>query len=287
MTAAAATVGMPRATTAGRTPPVARLALATLVAIAVAALAAPFLAPGAGEALDLAARRAPPSLAHWFGTDELGRDVMARVLVGARISLAIALLSAGLAVSLGSAIGAAAGFVGGWVDATLMRVTDAMLAIPRLPFLMIVAAILQPSIPLLIVLVGGVGWMETARVVRAEVLSLATRGFVEAARATGVPAPRVLARHVLPNVTGTVAVSATLAVGRGILMESALSFFGVGVQPPAASWGTMLYQAQTTLSSEPWLAIFPGMAIFVTVLCVNVLGEQVSGADAGGIGGGQ
>lgn len=282
MTAPAAALGAPRAVPTATTPPGVRLAMATLILIAVAAAVAPLVTPGASEAMDLAARRAPPSLAHWFGTDELGRDVLARVLVGARVSLAIALLSALLAVALGAAIGATAGFVDGWIDAALMRVTDAMLAIPRLPFLMIVAAIVQPSIPLLIVLVGGVGWMETARVVRAEVLSLATRDFVEAARATGAGAPRVLARHILPNVLGTIAVSATLAVGRGILMESALSFFGVGVQPPAASWGNMLYQAQTTLSSEPWLAVFPGMAIFVTVLCVNVLGEQVSGEGSGG-----
>lgn len=247
----------------------------------MAAIVVPLVAGSASEAMDLTARRAAPSLAHWFGTDELGRDVLARVLSGARVSLAIGFLSALLAVALGSAVGTIGGFVGGWVDAALMRLTDAMLAIPRLPFLMIVAAILQPSIPLLIVLVGAAGWMETARVVRAEVLSLAARGFVEAAQATGVGAWRVLAGHILPNVLGTIAVSATLAVGRGILMESALSFFGVGVQPPAASWGNMLYQAQTTLTSEPWLAIFPGMAIFVTVLCVNVVGEQLAEGDAG------
>lgn len=247
-----------------------------LALLTLAALLAPLVASTASEAMDLTARRAAPSLAHWFGTDELGRDVLARVLSGARVSLAIGFLSALLAVALGSAIGTVGGFAGGWVDAALMRITDAMLAIPRLPFLMIVAAILQPSIPLLIVLVGAAGWMETARVVRAEVLSLAQRGFVEAAHATGVSATRVLTGHIVPNVLGTIAVSATLAVGRGILMESALSFFGVGVQPPAASWGNMLYQAQTTLTSEPWLAIFPGMAIFVTVLCVNVVGEQLA-----------
>ncbi|MEP7382248.1 MAG: ABC transporter permease, partial [Gemmatimonadota bacterium] len=264
----------------GRTGGGARVALAVLVVIAVAAVVAPILVPAASETMDLAARRAPPSFAHLFGTDELGRDVLARVLVGARVSLAIGLFSAMLSVALGSAVGAVGGFVGGWLDTVLMRVTDAMLAIPRLPFLMIVTAILQPSIPLLIVLVGIAGWMETARVVRADVLSLAQRGFVEAAHATGVSRVRVLVAHILPNVLGTIAVSATLAVGRGILLESALSFFGVGVQPPAASWGNMLYQAQTTLTSEPWLAIFPGVAIFATVFCVNVLGEAL--ARAGG-----
>ncbi len=253
-----------------------RIAMGVLLAVAAAAVVAPLLAPEAGEAMNLAARRAAPSPAHWFGTDELGRDVLVRVLTGARVSLAIGLLSALLAVALGTVVGGVGGFIGGWVDAALMRVTDAMLAIPRLPFLMIAAAILQPSIPLLIVMVGAAGWMETARVVRAEVLSLTQRGFVEAARAVGVARGRILAGHILPNATGTLAVSATLAVGRGILLESALSFFGVGVQPPAASWGNMLYQAQTTLTSEPWLAIFPGMAIFVTVLCVNVVGEALA-----------
>jgi len=244
--------------------------------IAVAALVAPLIDPDASRAINLEARRLAPSATHWFGTDELGRDVLARVLVGARVSLAIGLLSAALSVALGSAMGAVAGFVGGAVDAALMRLTDAMLAIPRLPFLMITAAILQPSVPLLVVLVGGAGWMDTARVVRAEVLSLRSRGFVEAARATGVTGARLLFRHIVPNLLGTIAVSATLAVARSILLESALSFFGVGVQPPAASWGNMLYQAQTTLSSEPWLAVFPGMAIFVTVLCVNLAGDRLA-----------
>lgn len=252
------------------------LALGVLTLLGIAAVVIPLIAPPSQETMDLAARRAAPSLRHLFGTDELGRDVLARVLQGARVSLAIGLLSAALAVSLGAAIGAVGGFVGGWLDTTLMRITDAMLAVPRLPFLMIVAAILQPSIALLIVLVGVAGWMETARVVRAEVLSLVTRGFVEAARASGLREASILVTHILPNVWRTIAVSATLAVGRGILLESALSFFGVGVQPPSASWGNMLYQAQTTLTTEPWLAIFPGLAIFVSVLCVNVIGEGVA-----------
>jgi peptide/nickel transport system permease protein len=139
---------------------------------------------------------------------------------------------------------------------------------------MILAAILRPSIPLLILLVGAVGWMETARVVRADTMSLVERGFMEAARALGVPRVRALVGHLLPNVAGIVVVSATLAVGRSILLESALSFFGVGVQPPAASWGNMLYQAQSTMTSEPWLALFPGLAIFATTLLVNLSGER-------------
>ena len=148
-----------------------------------------------------------------------------------------------------------------------------MLSVPRLPLLMIAAAVLTPGVPLLIVLVAAAGWMETARVVRAEVQSTKTRDFVAAARTLGCTSSRVILRHVLPGVVPTAAVSMTLAVGRGILLESALSFFGVGVQPPAASWGNMLYQAQTTMTSEPWLGIFPGMFIFMTVLCFNILGD--------------
>ncbi|HEV8214360.1 MAG TPA: ABC transporter permease [Gemmatimonadaceae bacterium] len=248
---------------------------AILVALLVLAVLAPLVAPYAFDALDLARRRGAPSLHHLFGTDELGRDLLTRILFGARISLAIGLVSAALSAAIGVTVGAAAGFAGGIVDAVLMRITDAMLSVPRLPLLMISAAVLEPSVLLLIALVGLVGWMETARVVRAEVQSIAARDFVTAARATGARTPRIVLRHILPGVVPTIAVALTLAVGRGILLESALSFFGVGVQPPTASWGNMLYQAQTTMSSEPWLGIFPGAFIFLTVLCCNLLATAV------------
>ena len=267
-------IAMPRA--GRRTAGVAAGGLVLLVLLAVLA---PYVAPYGVDAIDLAHRRAAPSPLHWFGTDELGRDVLTRVLFGARISLAIGLVSAVLSAAIGVTVGAMAGYFGGATDAFLMRTTDAMLSVPRLPLLMIAAAVLAPGVPLLIVLVGAAGWMETARVVRADVQSLTTRDFVAAARALGGTATRVILRHVMPGVVPTAAVSMTLAVGRGILLESALSFFGVGVQPPAASWGNMLYQAQTTMSSEPWLALFPGAFIFGTVLCCNVLGDSPS-ADA-------
>lgn len=246
-----------------------------LALLALAALA-PVVAPYAPDAVDLASRRTAPGLVHWFGTDALGRDVLSRVLYGARVSLAVGVLSAALAVALGVAIGATAGYVGRAFDAPLMRLTDAMLSIPRLPLLMVLGAILQPSIPALVLLVGVVGWMETARVTRAEVLSIRGRGFVEAARAVGATVERQIGRHVLPNALPAISVAATLAVGRGILLESTLSFFGVGVQPPAASWGNMLYQAQSTMTTEPWLALFPGLMIFITVVAINSLGEQLA-----------
>ena len=255
-----------------RAPLVAAIAIGLLV---LAAVMAPLVAPFAVDALDLAHRRAAPSSAHWFGTDELGRDVFTRVLFGARVSLAIGLVSAAVSVGIGTILGATAGYAGGWIDELLMRATDAMLCIPRLPLLMITAAFMPPSVLLLIVFVGVVGWMETARVVRAAVLSLADRDFVTAARAMGASPWRVVLAHVLPAVVPVLAVATTLAVGRGILLESALSFFGVGVQPPTASWGNMLYQAQTTMTSEPWLAVFPGAMIFVTVLACNAVGDAI------------
>lgn len=254
----------------------AAIAAAVLIALVVLATLAPVISPFAFDALDLAHRRAAPSASHWFGTDELGRDLLTRVLYGARVSLAVGFVSAAVSVLMGVAIGATAGWAGRWVDAALMRVTDAMLAVPRLPLLMIAAAVLAPNVAVLVLLVGAAGWMETARVVRAEVQSIKANDFVTAARAVGARSPRVVVRHVLPGVLPTAAVATTLAVGRGILLESALSFFGVGVQPPAASWGNMLYQAQTTMTSEPWLGIFPGAFIFLTVLCCNTVGTALT-----------
>ena len=251
-------------------------AAALVLGLMLLATFAPLVAPYGMDVLDLARRRGAPSVDHWFGTDELGRDLLTRILFGARVSLAIGLVSAVLSAVIGVTVGALAGTMGGWMDALLMRFTDAMLSVPRLPLLMIAAAVLDPGMPALIILVGAVGWMEMARVVRAEVQSITTRDFVTAGRALGGTAVRVVILHVLPGVLPTAAVAMTLAVGRGILLESALSFFGVGVQPPAASWGNMLYQAQTTMSSEPWLGVFPGAFIFVTVLCCNVLGNAIA-----------
>ncbi len=248
-----------------------------LVLVALAALA-PWLAPYAPDAIDLAGRRAGPSVEHWFGTDDLGRDVLTRVLHGGRVSLAIGLLSAAMASVAGAGVGSMAASAGRWVDAVLMRLADALLAVPRLPLLMIVSVIVRPGVVLLAVMVAAVSWMETARVMRGEVIAVRARSFVEAARAVGAGPVAALWRHVAPNVAPALAVSATLAVGRAILLESALSFFGVGVQPPSASWGNMLYQAQATMASEPWLALFPGLAILATVLVVNRLGEELVSA---------
>jgi peptide/nickel transport system permease protein len=254
----------------------AAVAAGVLGAMVLLALLAPVIAPYGFDVLDLAHRREMPSTAHWFGTDELGRDLLTRIIFGARISLAIGLISAAMSAAIGISVGALAGYAGRWIDDVLMRVADAMLSIPRLPLLMIAAAVLEPGVPLLIVLVGLAGWMETSRVVRADVQSIKTRDYVTAARALGTGPLRVVLGHVLPGALPAATVATTIAVGRGILLESALSFFGVGVQPPTASWGNMLYQAQTTMTTEPWLGIFPGVFIFTTVLCFNVLGDSLS-----------
>jgi peptide/nickel transport system permease protein len=253
-----------------------RAPLLVLACLVAAALAAPALAPYAPDRIDLLRMRQAPSTAHVFGTDELGRDVLARVLFGARVSLAVGLLSAAVAGVSGIAIGGVAGYSGGAVDAILMRGTDAMLAVPRLPLLMIAAAFLQPSVTLLVLLIGAAGWMETARVVRAEFRTLRSRGFVEAARAAGSGHARVIIGHLLPNAAQAAIVSITLAVARGILLESALSFFGVGVRPPQASWGNMLYQSQATLATEPWLALAPGIFILMTTMSVTVVGDRLA-----------
>lgn len=250
--------------------------LVVLIALVMLVALAPLMIPYAPDAIDLANRRGAPSLSHWFGTDDLGRDVLTRVLHGGRVSLSIGLLAAMVATTLGAAIGGAAGYLGGLVDSVLMRATDTMLSVPRLLLLMILAAILQPSLPALVVLVGGVGWMETARVTRAEVRSLAVHEFVLAARAAGAGSGRIITRHLLANAAGVIRAAAALAVARAILLESTLSFFGVGVQPPEASWGSMLYQAQTAMTTEPWLAIFPGSFIVVSVMAVMMLADDRS-----------
>lgn len=253
-----------------------RLPLVVLAALILAAAAAPVFAPYPPEQIDLARMREAPGAAHWFGTDDLGRDVLARVLQGARVSLAIGLLSAAVAGGSGLAVGGTAGYAGGALDAVLMRATDAMLSVPRLPLLMIVSAFLQPSVPLLVLLIGLTGWMETARVVRSEFLTLRTRGFVESARALGAGHFRIVGDHLLPNAATALIVSTTLAVARSILLESALSFFGVGVRPPQASWGNMLYQSQATLATEPWLAFAPGVFILLTTTSVTMAGDRMA-----------
>lgn len=244
-----------------------------LLLLAVCAALVPVLSPYGFDQVDLRAIKAPPSPAHWMGTDELGRDVATRLMVGARISLVIGLAGAVVATLIGAGSGALAGYYGRWIDGLAMRSVDLLLAVPLLPVLIVVSAFTRPSVAGLVLLVAAFAWMETARLMRASFLSLRERAFAQAARAVGASDLRVMLRHLLPNTLAPLSVSAALLVGRVIVIESVLSFLGLGVQPPLPSWGNMLYGAQTTLSTEPWLATFPGLFIFLTVLAVNLVGE--------------
>lgn len=258
-----------------------RLAMASLGVVGVmaaACAAAPVLAAYEFDAIDLAAIRQAPSLEHWMGTDDLGRDLFTRILFGGRISILIGLLSAVIGTGLGSLVGAAAGYFGGRTDNALMRVTDVAYSIPTLPLLIVLASYTQAAAGSMALIIGLLSWMATARVVRGEVLSIKQMAYVEAARSLGATHGRILFGHVLPNTVGPIVVSGTLAVGNAVIVESSLSFLGLGVQPPTPTWGNMLMDAQATMATQPWLAIFPGAAILLMVLAVNFIGDGLQDA---------
>jgi len=244
-----------------------------LASLAIGALIVPLLSPYPPSEIDLGAIKQPPSTSHWMGTDELGRDLGTRVMVGARISLAIGLAGALVASLLGAGIGAISGYYGGWVDAVTMRAVDLLLAIPILPVLIVISAFTRPSVAALVLLVAAFTWMQTARLIRGSFLSLKEQEFAEAARAVGASDRRIIFLHLLPNAFAPLSVAAALLVGRVIVMESVLSFLGLGVQPPMPSWGNLLYGAQNYLATEPWMATFPGVFIFIAVLGVNLAGD--------------
>ncbi len=236
---------------------------------------APWLAPYDPGEIDLQAALLPPSPDHWLGTDALGRDVLSRIIYGAQISLKVGFVSVGLATLIGVLIGALAGYYGGWVDNLLMRLVDIMLCFPTFFLILAVIALLEPSIWNIMVIIGLTSWMGVARLVRAEFLSLKEREFVQAARALGASDRRLIFRHLLPNALAPVMVSATLGVAGAILTESALSFLGLGVQPPTPSWGNILTAGKDNLEIAWWLSVFPGLAILVTVMAYNLLGEGI------------
>lgn len=217
-----------------------------------------------------------PGPGHWLGTDRDNRDVLSRVVNGARISLAVAAGAVALSVTAGALVGMLAGYSGGWLDAILMRLVDSALAVPRLFLLLIMVAIME-RIPLgvLILVLGATGWFGTSRLVRAEVLRLRALDFVRAAEALGASRRRIAFRHLLPNVAGPLAAATTLAVGDVILLEAGLSFLGLGVQPPTPSWGGMILEAQPYLATAPWTSLAPGIAVLITVLSVNLVGEAL------------
>ena len=269
--------------------------LLLLLGLALACGLGPWVAALAGldaGAIDLLRRLQGPSLQHPLGTDELGRDLLLRLLEAGRVSLAVGLGGALLAAALGTAIGLLSGWIGGKADAFLMRLTDAVIALPLLPLLIVLAAVdlgkmgvagtladdALMSAVRIVVIVALFGWTTTARLARAATLSVREREFVLAARALGARPPRILLYHVLPNIASPIVVATTLSVGQVILAESVLSFLGLGIQPPLASWGTMLTGAQERVFDLPMLALWPGLLIFATVLCFNLLGDGLQEA---------
>lgn len=253
--------------------PLATGAAACLVLLALAALAAPWLAPRPPDAVDPRAMLRPPGAAGWLGTDDIGRDVLSRLLHAGRGSLLLGLGVAVVSVGLGGALGALAGYLRGAVDAAVSAVVDALLSIPPLALAMVAAALIQLTPWRLILVLSLLSWTTVARLVRGQVLTLTEWPFVEAARALGASRPRVLARHVVPNTLAPVFVAGTLLVANAILIESALSFLGFGVPPPTATWGGMLHSAQVHFAEAPWLGVFPGLAILIAVASINFLGE--------------
>ncbi len=229
-------------------------------------------------AIDIAHRLEPPSWQYPLGTDDLGRDVLTRILYGARISLLVGFVAVGIATMIGIVVGALAGYYGRWIDAVMMRFVDIMLCFPTFFLILAVIAFLEPSIWNIMIIIGLTSWMGVARLVRAEFLSLRERDFVQAARTLGASDSRIIFRHVLPNALSPVLVSATLGVAGAILTESALSFLGIGVQPPTPSWGNMLITGKQTLGTAWWMSAFPGLAILITVLGYNLLGEGIRDA---------
>jgi peptide/nickel transport system permease protein len=249
--------------------------LAMVVGLFLVSLLACWLAPYDPNFIDLQAVLMPPSSQHLLGTDPLGRDVLSRIIYGSQVSLKVGFVAVGLATLIGLLVGALAGYYGGWVDQLLMRLVDLMLCFPTFFLILAVIAILEPSIWNIMAVIGLTSWMGVARLVRAEFLSLREREFVMAARALGASDARLIWRHLLPNALAPVMVSATLGVAGAILTESALSFLGLGVQPPTPSWGNILTAGKDNIEIAWWLSFFPGLAILITVMSYNLLGEGI------------
>jgi len=252
--------------------------LAVIVLLALVALGAPWLAPGDPYRGDLSAGLQPPSSAFLLGTDAQGRDVLSRVLYGARLSLTVGLGSQAVSLAVGLALGLVAGYSGRWVDATVMRVADVTLAFPALLLLIAIAAAVKPSLPVICLVIGLVGWAGMARLVRGQVLVVRALDYVQAARALGASDARLVTRHILPNVLAPVIVATTLGIGGAIMAEAALSFVGLGAQPPTPSWGAMVAEGRDLLRVAPWVSLFPGLAIGVAVLGLNLLGDGLRDA---------
>jgi len=257
----------------------ATIGMLVLVALAILSAAAPLVSPYDPEKTNLFLIYETPSLTHPFGTDSLGRDLATRILFGGRVSLSIGLLAVTVAITVGTLVGMVAGYYGRWIDGVLMRFVDMMFSFPRL-FLLILFGVFFKGMTLgvIVVVLGLLSWMTTARLVRANFLSLKHRDFVEAARCVGARDLRIIVRHILPNSLAPIIVAATLGVAAAIISESTLSFLGLGIQPPTPSWGNMLKDAPSEMNQAPWIAIFPGLFIFLAVVSINFIGDGLRDA---------
>jgi peptide/nickel transport system permease protein len=252
--------------------------LAVIVAFILLALLAPWIAPHDPLKQSWSLVRKAPSAAHWFGTDEVGRDLLSRVIYGARASLSAGIISVGIALCVGVPLGIIAGYIGGWIDALISRITDAMLATPFLILAIALAAFLGPSLGNAMIAIGITATPIFIRLTRGQVMAVKVEDYIEAARAVGNPKWRIALFHILPNILPPLLVQATLALATAIIAEAALSFLGLGQQPPAPSWGSMLNNAQRFLTNAPWMAVWPGIAIFLAVLSFNLLGDGLRDA---------
>ncbi len=268
---------------------IALLGTIILLLIILAVIIGPWIYGISPTEIDFVNSLSPPSWKHPFGTNDLGQDQLARLLIGGRVSLTVGVAAMAVAILLGTLVGAIAGFYGGIIDSLLMRLTDLFISLPQLPVLLLVIYLFRESIKqiagpetgiflLIIIVVGGLNWMSVARLVRASFLTTKERDFITAAKAIGASSKRLIWVHILPNVLSPVIVAATLAVGTAIITESTLSFLGLGFPPDVPTWGRMLYDAQNYLETAPYLALFPGLAIFLTVLSINAVGDGLRDA---------
>jgi len=256
----------------------AMVGLVVVVFFVALAIFAPWIAPDDPLATSWGAVRKAPTMAHWFGTDEIGRDVLSRVIWGARASLLAGLVSVGISLAVGVPLGLVAGYVGGWIDMLISRITDAMLACPFLVLAIALAAFLGPSLTNAMIAIGIAATPIFVRLARAQVLAVKVEDYIEAARAVGNSGLRIALRHVFPNIVAPVIVQATLAIAAAVIAEASLSFLGLGQQPPAPSWGSMLNTAKNYVENAPWMAVWPGLSIFLLVLSFNLLGDGLRDA---------
>ncbi len=252
--------------------------LAVVSFLIVIAILTPWVAPYGYEEQNLELGATPPSAAHWLGTDLFGRDLLTRLMYGGRISLAVGLIATSVALLIGVAWGTIAGYVGGRTDAVMMRIVDALYALPFIIFIILLMVVFGRSLLLLFLAIGAVEWLTMARIVRGQVLTIRNQEYIEAARAMGLSTPRILWKHVVPNSLGPIIVYATLTVPQVMLLEAFLSFLGLGIQPPQSSWGLLISYGAEVMEDYPWLLIFPGLALSITLFALNFLGDGLRDA---------